>query len=177
MTHYFIILIAAATAGCLIGLLLRSAIISRLPALLQRFAANMATDLFTSDNLDSLSAKNNFENIRPLIEVHIDEFLGHKLGKEMPMIGMFIGEKTIAQLKGIFMKELEEIFPMVMEKYIGDLSRQVLASRKITAQSKQKFRSFLNKHARSEMMLIPVYGAIAGIAIGILQLMIILLIP
>jgi len=54
------------------------------------------------------------ENIRklmPLIEEHIDHFLRVKLPKEMPVIGMFIGDMTINDMKVAFTAELEILFP------------------------------------------------------------------
>jgi hypothetical protein len=39
----------------------------------------------------------------------------------MPMIGMFIGEKTINELKAVFITELESLFPVIMKSYLGNL--------------------------------------------------------
>ncbi|MBA4168099.1 MAG: hypothetical protein H0X41_11270 [Chitinophagaceae bacterium] len=181
MNIYLVIPVVSAAAGFLAGLLLRTVVIFRLPSLLRKFAVNMAAGMFNGQDIQAaLAGKNNFENIRPLIEGHIDEFLRHKLGKEMPMIGMFIGDKTIAQLKGIFMKELEEIFPLVMDRYISDLSQnfkpQLIISQKISGLTRQHLHSFLQQHARTEMIILPIYGAIAGAATGILQLIVLLVI-
>ena len=52
----------------------------------------------------------------PMIEDHVDEFLRHKLGKEMPCLSLFIGDKTIKHSKWIFMQELEDAFPSTHEK-------------------------------------------------------------
>lgn len=60
----------------------------------------------------------NVEKILPLLEVHIDTFLREKLTAEIPMMGMLIGGKTISQVKGVFMKELKELFPVLMRQYM-----------------------------------------------------------
>src|SRR5690242_912071 len=62
-----------------------------------------------------LVSPESFKKIEPSIEAHIDNFLTHKLSKSMPMLSMFIGDKTIAQLKKVFMEELEDLFPTVMK--------------------------------------------------------------
>src|SRR5206468_133983 len=67
----------------------------------------------------------NVEKILPLAEQHIDNFLRNKLKESMPMIGMFIGDKTINQLKEVFMKELAELFPVIMQQYVAHLKNDL----------------------------------------------------
>ena len=47
----------------------------------------------------------------PFLEGHVDYFLKEKLGEQMPMIKMFVGEKILEQMKEIFLDELKEFFP------------------------------------------------------------------
>src|SRR5438045_1032322 len=49
----------------------------------------------------------NLEKLKPEIEAHIDNFLNNKLKEVFPMLSMFIGDKTIGQLKSAFLVELE----------------------------------------------------------------------
>src|ERR1700753_3732801 len=77
---------------------------------------------------DIEQAITNPENVRkilPLAEEHIDNFLRNKLKEKMPMVAMFIGDKTINQLKGVFMKELEELFPTIMKSYVANLKNDL----------------------------------------------------
>ena len=62
------------------------------------------------------------QQLMPLIEAKIDAFLTTKLPARMPVIAMFTGERTNAQLKEVFTEELEEIFPEVMNSYMDSLS-------------------------------------------------------
>src|SRR6266487_4968201 len=59
----------------------------------------------------------------PAIETHIDNFLNIKLKEAIPVISMFIGDRITKQLKDLFMKELEELFPSIMSQFISDLSQ------------------------------------------------------
>ena len=59
-----------------------------------------------------------FKAVLPLIETHLDTFFIQKLPEKMPMISMFIGEKTVVQLKTIFIEELEFIFPSVLNELL-----------------------------------------------------------
>ncbi|MFM2327108.1 MAG: hypothetical protein RIR31_1310, partial [Bacteroidota bacterium] len=47
----------------------------------------------------------NIQKLKPEIEAHIDKFLREKLSDVFPMLSMFIGDKTINQLKGAFLTE------------------------------------------------------------------------
>lgn len=58
-----------------------------------------------------------FNLLLPLIEEKLDDFFKNKMSEAIPMIAMFIGEKTIQQLKTVFIKELQLIFPLLIEQY------------------------------------------------------------
>jgi uncharacterized membrane protein YheB (UPF0754 family) len=57
----------------------------------------------------------NINKLMPYVEEHIEHFLRVKLAEKMPMISMFIGEKTIADLKIVFVSELTVLFPVIMK--------------------------------------------------------------
>lgn len=71
--------------------------------------------------LESLAAnasQHSFEASIPFVDAQLEDFFRNKLGAKMPMIAMFIGDKTIAQLKSIFMEELQALFPSLMQGII-----------------------------------------------------------
>ena len=68
----------------------------------------------------SITNQNTVEKIRPMMEEEVEKFLREKLPAQMPMISMFIGDRTINQLKEIFVSEVEVIFPKFMEKYVSE---------------------------------------------------------
>jgi uncharacterized membrane protein YheB (UPF0754 family) len=121
----------------------------------------------------------NMEKIKPLIETHIDDFLRNKLKEQMPMIGMFIGDKTIDTLKVIFMKEIEALFPQVMQQVAGNLSRELdieqMVVSKIVAVSPEKMEALLYKNLAKEFYTASLLGAGIGLLLGLIQLTIILL--
>jgi hypothetical protein len=67
-----------------------------------------------------LTAPSTLQSMMPFIETHIDEFLRHKLGKAMPVVSMFVGDKTINQMKGVFMNELETLLPVVINRFLQE---------------------------------------------------------
>ena len=145
-------------------------------------ASKYATAQFAG-GLDGLEQKisdpKNFESVKPLIEDHMDDFLRNRLKEQMPMISMFIGDKTISSLKTIFIQEIESLFPQVMLQFSGTLKRQFniedLVREKINAISPENLHTLvysqLTKPLRSTSML----GAGIGFLIGLIQLAIILL--
>jgi len=119
------------------------------------------------------------EKIKPLIEIHIDDFLRNKLKEQMPMIGMFIGDKTINTLKVVFLQEIETLFPQVMQQYAGNLKNELnieqIVVSKISAVSSATIESHLYKNLGKEFRMANKLGAVIGFLIGIIQLLIILL--
>ncbi|TDO25698.1 DUF445 domain-containing protein [Sediminibacterium goheungense] len=119
---------------------------------------------------------NNIQQLMPVVEAHIDQFLRKKLADEMPIISMFIGENTIQQLKTVFLKELETLFPVIMQRYMGNLQQQLDLERivieKVAGFSTDKLESILVSIMSKEFRFIEILGAILGFVIGLLQVFI-----
>ena len=134
---------------------------------------------FSSFSLeDKISDPQNFENVKPLIEAHMDDFLRNKLNQQMPMIGMFIGDKTIGTLKTIFIQEIETLFPQVMQQFAGNLQGKLnleqLISSRIAGISSIQIENLLYKNMAKEIRLASLLGAVIGLLIGIIQLLLVL---
>jgi uncharacterized membrane protein YheB (UPF0754 family) len=155
-----------------------------LPRKKQQIADNVgklvATEFSNFNALEMISDPQNFEKVRPLIETHIDDFLRNKLTVQMPMIAMFIGDKTINSLKTIFIQEIETLFPQVMEKFAGniknDLKIEQMVSSRIARISPEKVEYLFHRNMEKEIRLASLFGAAIGLVIGMLQLIIISLI-
>jgi uncharacterized membrane protein YheB (UPF0754 family) len=91
------------------------------------------------------------------------------------MISMFIGDKTIDTLKGIFLKELENLFPEVMKQFAGnmktDLGIERIVKEKISGISSNYVQKLLSKELRS----IAVLCAFTGFITALIQVIIIIL--
>src|SRR5258708_1473467 len=117
----------------------------------------------------------NVQKILPLAEEHIDHFLRSKLKETMPMISLFIGDKTINQLKEVFMKELEELFPVIMKNYVAnlkhDLDLERIVVEKIASFSADRLENMLNEFLTKEFRFVEIIGAALGFLIGLLQIL------
>ena len=58
------------------------------------------------------------ETVLPFIDAQLDHFFKAKLSEKMPIISMFIGDKTVAQLKTVFIDELKLLFPDLAQKFV-----------------------------------------------------------
>ncbi len=126
-----------------------------------------------------VSGQENFIRMMPTVEAHIDIFLREKLKKEMPVIGTFIGEKTIGQLKGVFMKELEELFPEMMKNYLAALKTRIDPQHLIISHIENLFSmqwaSTFRRHFSKQIKLVELYGCLTGFISGVIQVAFILL--
>ncbi len=118
----------------------------------------------------------NIEQVMPFVETHIDQFLRVKLANEMPMISMFIGERTINQMKEIFMKELSELFPQMMGNYMGKLKNELdleqIVVQKVSGFSSDKLEQILLSIMQKEFRFVEIIGGVLGFLIGLLQVLI-----
>ena len=132
-----------------------------------------------SDIEEKISNPENLKKVLPMVETHIDHFLRVKLSESMPMISMFIGDKTIEKLKGTFMDELEILFPKVMKDYTNTLKQQLdlehIVTEKVKAFSGDKLEEILYQVMAKEFRFVEIIGGVLGFLIGILQVALTLL--
>jgi uncharacterized membrane protein YheB (UPF0754 family) len=118
----------------------------------------------------------NVQKIVPILDAHIDVFLREKLTAEIPMLGMLIGDKTIGQVKGVFLRELEELFPTMMQQYMTtlkhDLDLEKIVIEKVSGFSSDKLEDILNQIMSSEFRFVEIIGAVLGFIIGVVQVLI-----
>jgi uncharacterized membrane protein YheB (UPF0754 family) len=145
--------------------------------LAEKLAAVVSREFSFTNIEEKISDPKNLEKIMPTIESHVDEFLRVRLGKEMPMISMFIGDKTINKMKEALMKEIESLFPIVMKQYAGNLKAgldlEQLVINKVAAFTPGKVEEMFYQGMSKELRLMGITGAIIGFIIGMLQLLII----
>ena len=121
----------------------------------------------------------NIEKLLPMVEEQIDHFLRKKLAEQMPMISMLIGENTIQQLKNIFMEELTILFPNLIHQYAknlqSDLDLEKMITEKIMAIDLIETEKKLHAQFKKELQYFRFAGALTGLIIGSIQVLITLL--
>lgn len=128
---------------------------------------------------EKITQPENLQKLMPFVDEHIDHFLRTKLSSTMPMLSMFIGDKTIAQLKEVFMNELQQMFPQLMTSYMGslqqDLDLEAIVTKKVSNFSSDKLEEILNNIMAKEFRFVEIIGGVLGFIIGLLQVLITLL--
>src|SRR6185436_2983633 len=96
---------------------------------------------------EKIASPQNLRKVMPLIEAYVDSFLRDRLSDEMPLLSLFIGERTRKTLRNVFMQELETIFPQLMKGYAkhleSELDLEKIVIEKVSAFSSDKLESIL----------------------------------
>jgi uncharacterized membrane protein YheB (UPF0754 family) len=146
----------------------------------QQFAEKLgklvSNELLSFEDIEKkITQKENLDKIMPHVEKHVDHFLRNKLSDTFPVLSMFIGDKTINQLKEGFMKELQLIFPDVMQKYMGNLKAELdlekIVTQKVSSFSSDKLEAILNDIMKKEFVFVEIIGGVLGFIIGLLQVL------
>ena len=137
----------------------------------------VTTKFITSQNMQSLlNNGDHFAKIRPFIEEHMDDFLRNRLKIVFPVIGMFIGDKTISDLKGHFMTELEQLFPQVISKYAEHVFTPVQVQAQIrSVLEKVNITGILKRYLSRELRFLSTWSAFSGFISGLVVLLLLLL--
>jgi uncharacterized membrane protein YheB (UPF0754 family) len=92
---------------------------------------------------------------------------------------MFIGESTIGQLKVVFLKELESMFPDLIKSYMKNIESQLdlqkIVTEKVYGFSSDKMEMILNQIMSKEFRFVEIIGGVLGLIIGIFQVLLTLI--
>ena len=140
----------------------------------QKLGKLVSEELLSFSEIENkITHPDNLGKIMPVVEAHIDDFLRNRLSDVFPVISMFIGDKTISQLKGHFMKELETLFPVLMQRYMKNLQSELDLERivvdKVSGFSSDKLEEILMSIMAKEFRFVEVLGGVLGFLIGLLQ--------
>jgi len=134
---------------------------------------------YLTDIEEKITSPSNIDKMMPFVEKHIDHFLRVKLAERMPVISMFIGESTIAELKSVFIEELQTLFPELMKNYIEgmkeDMDVEQLVATKIEAIQTNQLEALLKHAFGKQLNALGIFSGTIGFVIGLIQLLIVLL--
>ena len=64
------------------------------------------------------------DQLIPVIDTKLDDFFRNRLTQKLPMIAMFIGDKTIQQLKEVFVEELRVMYPELITSFSSNIQKE-----------------------------------------------------
>jgi len=172
----FILPIIAALIGWSIGKLATWFLVykiwpKRQPAIADSVSRFVVQEFSTLNLEQKIADPSNLSKARPVIESHIDNFLRVKLKDQMPMISMFIGDKTIESLKTIFMQELETLFPEVMKHFAGNMKAEMGIEKMVREKISGISSEYVNKILGKELRYIAAICAFTGFITAIIQIL------
>lgn len=137
----------------------------------------VSTELISFNEIsEKITNPEHLKKVMPFLEGKIDDFLRRKLSDAFPIISMFIGESTISQLKTIFLKELEELFPDLIHKYVNSLESNLdlekMVTEKVFGFSSDKMEQLLLQIMSKEFKFVEIIGGVLGFIIGLVQVLI-----
>jgi uncharacterized membrane protein YheB (UPF0754 family) len=159
----------------IMGISVQGLLPRRREAMAARVAQLAAKEVLESGLLEEVMTNPaHFQKLMPAIEAQIDHFLRVKLKQSMPVVGMFIGDKTIGQLKAVFVTELETIFPVIMKNFSANLAGEFNIERLITDKfasiSTETLVNGLQTELKKEISAFLLLGAASGLLTGLLAL-------
>ena len=145
-----------------------------------QLATIISKEVFSLSDISSkISSPSSIEKIIPFVDEKVDHFLRVKLAEKMPMISMFIGEATMAELKSVFMEELQILFPELMQHYTSGMIAEYNVERMIETkilninptEAEQTFKLLFAIPLNNFIKLSTLFGFL----IGVIQLLLVIL--
>lgn len=116
--------------------------------------------------LPPLTQGDSFQKLLPFIDSKLDAFFKERLVQKMPVISMFIGDKTITQLKEVFLEELEQIFPGLLFEFTQSTATNFLLN--IENKWSKELEIYLLKSTRKIRIMAFALGFIWGFVIKLI---------
>ena len=147
--------------------------------LAEKIGKLLSKEVFSDSGFETkISDPQNIKRLLPLVDQHIDHFLRVKLAESIPAVGMFVGEKTLGQLKQVFLTELEQLFPVIMDHYLHTLKTELdlekMLVNKLGSISSTQLETLFRAAGSKQRRWVDLYGAALGFIIGLMQVVILL---
>lgn len=141
----------------------------------QKLGELVARELISFDEIKTkINQPATIQKALPFIESHIDQFIKTKLKEEMPLLSMFVTDKSLEGIKTSMVKEIELIFPMIMEKLTqgvqDEFNIEKIVTDKVKGFSSDKLEEILNAIMSKEFRFVEIVGAVLGFIIGVIQI-------
>jgi uncharacterized membrane protein YheB (UPF0754 family) len=141
----------------------------------EKLGAVVAKELIHFDEIAALlKDPQQLDNLNPVIEKHLDNFLQVKLKEKLPVISMFVGEGTLQKIKEGMLEEIRILLPEVITNYTDSLSKKIdiekMVTEKVSAYSSDKLEEILLSVMKKEFWFLEIVAAVLGLLIGLVQM-------
>ncbi len=137
----------------------------------------VANELISFDDISSkINSPETIHKIIPIVEERVDHFIKTKLTEELPLLSMFIKDKTLDNIKKGIVHEVETMFPAMIGQMTAnmkqDLDVEKIVVDKVSHFSSDKLEEILVSIMKKEFKFVEIIGGVLGFLIGLLQIII-----
>lgn len=148
-------------------------------AMAEKIGKMVATELLNvSDFKDRINDPKNLESINQNIEAKVDQYLDETFPAKYPMMAMLLGKKARLKMKGDFLKEVQSVTPVVIDKYMenleGTFDVEKIVRQKVSLLSPVTLENLIMGILKKEFQFIELIGAVLGFMIGVIQVLLVL---
>lgn len=141
--------------------------------LAEKLGRVVARDLLSMDAIASkIDNEENKDKVKTAILTELEDYLVNKVKKTNAMIGMFMTEKVMEQIKTRISEQLDQMIPRLMGQFTDKLHAvdiEGIVYEKVSNFSNEKLENLLMSVIRKEFKFIEILGAVLGFMIGLLQ--------
>jgi uncharacterized membrane protein YheB (UPF0754 family) len=142
-----------------------------------RIAKVVGEELLHIDEIkEAIKKPENLSTVYDLIDERIDNFLKTKLGQAIPLLAMFINDKSIAAIKNVLSEEVKGMLPGAIDTFTDNIEKhfdiEQVVFDKVAAFPVEKLEDVLMGILQKELKFIETVGAVLGGIIGIIQVLI-----
>lgn len=161
------------TPKTIAGIKIQGILSAKIPVFITQAKALAVNAIPAFDEIENkLTGEGNTEKIMHLADGHIDNFLRNKLKEKIPVVSIFIGDKTINQLKNIFMDELRELFPSAIKAYMEsvkkDFNLSEIIDKAMGADTESKIIQILKNEIKKSISSFVIFASAFGLVSGLI---------
>jgi len=152
----------------------------------QEDLARQTAEIIESEILHQHAIRNAIQSmdiephLRALVERMVDKKLREKLAS-IPFVGSFINDSTLQMIKKMAVDSLQEELPTIVEKVSEDLESKIqvrhMVQQRIQSLDLDALENIVKRVAEKEFKTIENLGAVLGFLVGLIQVLLLLLIP
>ena len=164
----------------ILGITLHGIFPKRQKQFAEKLGVLVANELISFDDISSkINSPDTIQKIIPIVEERVDHFIKTKLTEELPLLSMFIKDKTLDNIKKGIVNEVETMFPAMIGQMTAnmkqDLDVEKIVVDKVSNFSSDKLEEILVSIMKKEFKFVEIIGGVLGFLIGILQVLLTLI--
>lgn len=160
----------------ILGLTIQGIFPKRQQQFAEKLGALVSRELISFDEIaNKINSPDTVQKVLPIVEEKVDHFIKTKLSEEMPLLSMFINDKTLENIKKGIVHEVELMFPAMIGKLTAGMQEELNVERIVTDKvknfSSDKLEEILFSIMSKEFKFVEIVGAVLGFLIGIVQIL------